>query len=172
MKHFLLFVPIIILFLFCSCDLDPSGPEMLGNEEHAIISTVLDSIIREQVPETVDVYDMTSTATNCTSLHIAFQHDDVGSDSLIDHYNSANNITYALDMDKLPDYVMLKDTDESDPYSGYYLFTCPGISNDGEMAVVEYSSISAPLSGCGMAALLEKRDGVWVMIWHEMIWIS
>jgi hypothetical protein len=75
-------------------------------------------------------------------------------------------------MDKLPDYVMLKDSEESDPYSGYIRFTRPGISNDGLSAVVEYSSISAPLAGSGMAAVLEKQDGVWVLIWLQMMWVS
>lgn len=172
MKRLLLFIPIVLFFLFCSCDLEPPGPEMLSNEEHAVLSAVIDSIKRIQTTETLDVYDLTTNVTNCTSLHIAFLQDSVGSDSLLDNYNSANDTRYALDMEKLPDYVMLKDTDESDPYSGYISFTRPGISNDCLTAIVEYSIISAPLCGSGMAALLEKHDGEWLLIWKKLMWIS
>ena len=174
-KFYYLFFTIIfvtVMFTSISCDIDPEDPPELNNEEHMIISAVLDSIKRGQVSETVDVYDMTSTMTYCTSLHIEFQHDGVGSDQLLDHYQSANNVAYALDMDKLPDYVMLKDSEESDRYSGYFLFTRPGISDNGLLAVVEYSSVSAPLCGIGMAALLEKQDDEWSVVWLEMIWIS
>ncbi|RKY54534.1 MAG: hypothetical protein DRP93_05040 [Candidatus Neomarinimicrobiota bacterium] len=164
---------IIFLLFLVACDLKPEGPPELSNEEHAIISAVLDSIMHQGHPlGTIDVYDLTTTSTNCPSLHIAFEQDSIGSDSLLNNYYNANRIRYALNMDKLPNYVMLKDTEEAEPYSGYTAFTRPGISNDGLLAIVEYSSMSAPLAGCGMAALLEKEDGEWQIVWVEMIWIS
>lgn len=168
----MIFVVIAGLALI-SCDLKPEGPPELSNEEHAVISAVLDSIIQQGHPlGTIDVYDLTTTSTNCPSLHIAFERDSIGSDSLLNNYYNANRIRYALNMDKLPDYVMLKDTEEAEPYSGYTAFTRPGISDDGLLAVVEYSSVSAPLCGIGMAALLEKEDGEWHIVWVEIIWIS
>ena len=164
---------IIFLLFLVACDLKPDEPPELSNEEHAIISAVLDSIMHQGHPlGTIDVYDLTTTSTNCPSLHIAFEQDSIGSDSLLNNYYNANRIRYALNMNKLPDYVMLKDTEEAEPYSGYTAFTRPGISNDGLLAVVEYSSMSAPLAGCGMAAMLEKEDGEWRVVWVEMIWIS
>ena len=173
MKRILLYVPIILLVLFSSFDLFGPSVPTLNNEEHAILSAVLDSMMQNQVAETIDVYDQTSTGTSATVLHLSFEHDSIDvPPSLISNYSSANRERYELDMDKLPDYVMLKDTEESGPYTGYILFTRPGISDDGLMAVVEYSSVSAPLCGIGVAALLEKQDGDWVVIWHDMMWIS
>lgn len=165
------FSAILLLFLV-SCIFKPNGPPELSNDEHAVISAVLDSIIHQYPRETIDVYDQTTTLTELPSLTIAFEQDSVGSNSLLSNYEDANQIRYALDMDKLPSYVMLKDTEEAEPFSGYTAFTRPGISNDGLMAVVEYSSMSAPLAGCGMAAVLEKQDGKWLVVWIEMIWIS
>ena len=172
MKRSIIFVVIAGLALI-SCDLKPEGPPELSNEEHAVITAVLDSIMQNQHPSgTIDVYDLTTTSTNCPSLSILFERDNIDSETLLNNYYRANRIRYALNMDKLPGYVMLKDTEEAEPYSGYTAFTRPGISEDGLLAVVEYSSVSAPLAGCGMAAVLEKEDGEWIMIWHEMIWIS
>lgn len=170
-RLFVLFV--IVGLALLSCDLNPDDPPQLSNEEHAVISAVLDSLRHSNDPTgTLDVYDQTSISTSIYSLSIAFDRDSVGSASLLNNYNTANSEIHTLDMDKLPDYVMLKDSDESDPYSGFIRFTRPGISDDGLYAVVEYSSISAPLAGSGMAAVLEKRDGEWVMIWLQMMWIS
>ncbi|MCD6446869.1 MAG: hypothetical protein J7L40_01750 [Candidatus Marinimicrobia bacterium] len=164
---------IIFLLFLVACDLKPDEPPELSNEEHAIISAVLDSIMHQGHPlGTIDVYDLTTTSTNCPSLHIAFEQDSIGSDSLLNNYYNANRIRYALNMDKLPDYVMLKDMEEAEPYSGYTAFTRPGISDDGLLAVVEYSSMSAPLAGCGMAVLLEKENEEWRVVWVKMIWIS
>ncbi len=164
---------VITGLVLISCIVKPEGPPELSNEEHAVIWAVLDSIMQREHPlGTIDVYDLTTTSTNCSSLHILFEQNSIGSDSLLDNYNDANRIRYALNMDKLPDYVMLKDALESEPYSGFTSFTRPGISNDGLLAVVEYSSMSAPLAGCGMAALLEKRDDEWQVVWMDMIWIS
>ena len=161
------------MVLFLSCDLFRPSEPTLSNEEHDIISAVLDSMMQTHTPSTIDVYDKTSTGTSASVLHIAFERDSLEVPStLISNYSAANRERYELDRDKLPDYVMLKDTDEAEPYSGYYSFTRPGISAEGSMAVVEYSFMSAPLAGCGMAALLEKQDGEWVVIWHEMMWIS
>ena len=164
---------IIFLLFLVACDLKPDEPPELSNEEHAVICAVLDSIIQQgHSSGTIDVYDLTTTSTNCPSLHIAFEQDSIGSDSLLDNYYDANRIRYGLIMDKLPDYVMLKDTEEAEPYSGYTAFTRPGISNDGLWALVEYSSVSAPLCGIGMAALLEKENEEWRVVWVKMIWIS
>lgn len=169
---------LMIIFLtlglvLLSCDLHPNDPPQLSNEEHAIISAVLDSLHRhDDQTGTLDVHDQTSITTNIYSLSIAFDRDSVGSASLLNNYNTANQGSYSLDMDKLPDYVMLKDTEETDPYSGFLRFTRPGISDDGLSAVVEYGSRSAPLVGSGMAALLEKKNGEWVIIWHDVIWLS
>jgi hypothetical protein len=172
MKRIIVSVVIMGLALI-SCDLRPDDPPQLSNEEHAVISAVLDSLRRHDDPTgTLDVYDQTSISTSIYSLSIAFDRDSVGSASLLNNYNTANLEIHTLDMDKLPVYVMLKDSEESDPYSGYIRFTRPGISNDGLSAVVEYSSISAPLAGSGMAAVLEKQDGVWVLIWLQMMWVS
>ena len=172
MKRTIILVVIAGLALI-SCDLKPEGSPELSNEEHAVISAVLDSIMQqEHSPATIDVYDLTTTSTNCPSLHIAFERDSIGSDSLLDNYYNANRIRYALNMNKVPDYVMLKDTEEAEPYSGYTAFTRPGISNDGLWAIVEYSSVSTPLCGIGMAVLLEKENGEWQVVWVEMIWIS
>jgi len=172
MKRSIILVVIAGLALI-SCDLKPDEPPELSNEEHAIICAVLDSIIQQGHPSgTIDVYDLTTTSTNCPSLSVAFEQDSIGSDSLLNNYYNANRIRYALNMDKLPDYVMLKDTEEAEPYSGYTAFTRPGISNDGLLAIVEYSSVSTPLCGIGMTALLEKEDGEWHIVWVEMIWIS
>ncbi|RLC29164.1 MAG: hypothetical protein DRH32_07825 [Deltaproteobacteria bacterium] len=156
-----------------ACDLKPDGPPELSNEEHAVICAVLDSIMQQGHPwGTIDVYDLTTTSTNCPSLSILFERNSVDSETLLNNYDNANRIRYALNVDKLPDYVMLKDMEEAEPYSGYTAFTRPGISDDGLLAVVEYSSVSAPLAGCGMAALLEKEDGEWRIVWVKMIWIS
>ena len=165
---------LIVTILLLSCSIFGQGNlPQLSNEEHAIISVVLDSMMQNHTPETIDVYDKTSTGTSASVLHIAFEHDSIEvPPTLISNYASANRERYELDMDKLPDYVMLKDSDEAEPYSGYYAFTRPGISEDGMLAIVEYSFMSAPLAGCGMAALLEKKDGEWVIVWHEMMWIS
>ena len=172
MKRSIILVVIAGLALI-SCVVKPEGPPELSNEEHAVIWAVLDSIMQHEHPlGTIDVYDLTTTSTNCPSLYIAFERDSIGSDSLLNNYNNANRVRYALNMDKLPDYVMLKDALESEPYSGFTGFTRPGISDDGLLAVVEYSSMSAPLAGCGMAALLEKRDDEWQVVWMDMIWIS
>lgn len=162
----------VLLFLL-SCSLfNSENIERLSNEEHAILSTVLDSMMRGQTLETIDVYDQTSTQISIYSLSIAFDQDSVGSSALLNNYNLANQICYELDMDNLPNYVMLKDTDESETYSDYYSFSCPGISEDGNTAVVECSLMSAPLAGCGMAYLLEKIDDNWMIIWNSVIWIS
>jgi hypothetical protein len=174
MKRINSLICISLLLVVMGCTLfKPNEAERLGTEEHAIISAVLDSILQQQYPlENIDVYDLTSTATNTASLTILFERNGVDSTSLLDNYIDANRIRYALDIDDLPDYVVLKDALESDPYSGYMDFSCPGISDDGLMAVVEYSSISAPLAGCGMAVLLEKLEGEWHIVWIEMIWVS
>ena len=172
MKRSIILVVIAGLMLI-SCDLKPEGPPELSNEEHAVITAVLDSIMQNQYPlGTIDVYDLTTTSTNCPSLSILFERNSVDSETLLNNYYRANRIRYALNMDKLPGYVMLKDTEEAEPYSGYTAFTRPGISDDGLLAVVEYSSMSAPLAGCGMAVLLEKENEEWRVVWHEMIWIS
>jgi len=168
----MIFVVIAGLMLI-SCDIKPAESPELSNEEHAVICAVLDSIIQREHPlETIDVYDLTTTSTNCPLLHIAFEQDSIGSDSLLDNYDKSNRIRYALNMDKLPGYVMLKDALESEPYSGFTSFTRPGISNDGLLAVVEYSWVSAPLAGCGMVAMLKKENDEWQVVWIEMIWIS
>ncbi|MCF7832394.1 MAG: hypothetical protein K9N05_02305 [Candidatus Marinimicrobia bacterium] len=171
MKRSLVFLLIIGLMMI-SCVIKPNDPPELNNEEHAVISAVLDSLIHLHLSGTIDVYDQTSTSINSSSLSIIFQRDSIGSGSLLDIYNEANRTGYSLNMDKLPNYVVLKDTEESEPYSGYTHFTRPGISDDGLMAVVEYSQVSAPLCGIGMAAYLEKQDDEWVIIWLVMIWIS
>jgi len=171
MKRSIILVVIAGLALL-SCDLKPEGPPELNNEEHAVISTVLDSIIQQHPSGTIDVFDLTGTSTNCPSLSILFQRNSVESETLLNNYDHANREQYALNMDKVPDYVMLKDTEEAEPYSGYTSFTRPGISDDGLTAIVEYSEISAPLCGIGMAAYLEKCDGEWCVVWLEMIWIS
>ena len=173
MKRIHVLIGILLLALAISCEFfKPNEPERLGPEEHAIICAVLDSLKQQHPLENIDVYDLTSTAINTASLHILFERNGVDPISILDNYIEANHIRYALDMDDLPDFVVLKDALESDPYSGYTSFTRPGISNDGLMAVVEYSSMSAPLAGCGMAALLEKRDGNWQLVWIKMIWVS
>jgi len=167
----MIFIMITALALI-SCDLDPEGPPELSNEEHAVISTVLDSIIQQGPLGTIDVFDLTSTATNCPSLSILFERYSVDSETLLNHYFNANKISYSLNMDKVPSFVMLKDTEEAEPYSGYTSFTRPGISENGLLAVVEYSSVSAPLAGIDMAVYLEKEDGEWRVVWIEMIWMS
>ena len=173
MKRIVAFSVLLVLLLLASCDLfKPAGPETLSNEEHTIISAVLDSMMQSHAPETIDIFDQTSTATNSISLNIAFERDSIGSQPLLVNYDTANRKRYALDMDKLPNYVMLKDTEEAEPYSGYFSFTRPGISDDGLWAIVEYSFMSAPLAGCGMAAVLEKKFGEWVVVWDVMIWVS
>ena len=173
MKRCLLFVPIILLILLFSCSLFGPSEPTLSDEEHAILSVVLDSMMVNRTTTTIDVYDMTSTGTSASVLHIAFERDSIEvPSSLLSNYSSANRQRYELVMDKLPDYVMLKDTDEAEPYSGYYSFTRPGISEDGETAIVEYSFMSAPLAGAGYAVLLEKHVGEWVVIWRDMMWIS
>lgn len=172
MKRSIILVVIAGLALI-SCDLKPEGPPELSNEEHAVICAVLDSVILHEHPlGTIDVYDLTTTSTNCPSLSILFERNSVDSETLLNNYYNVNQIRYALNMDKLPGYVMLKDTEEAEPYSGYTAFTRPGISDDGLWAVVEYSSMSAPLAGCGMAVLLENENGEWRVVWVEMIWIS
>jgi len=164
---------VIAGLMLISCVVKPEEPPELSNEEHAVICAVLDSVMQREHPlGTIDVFDLTTTSTNCPSLYIIFERDSIGSNSLLNNYAEANRVRYALNMDKLPDYVMLKDTEEAEPYSGYTEFTRPGISDDGLLAIVEYSSISAPLAGCGKAALLEKRDGEWHVVWIKMIWIS
>lgn len=164
---------VILLLFLVACVVKPDEPPELSNEEHAVICAVLDSIMQHEHPlGTIDVYDLTTISTNCPSLSILFERDGVDSETLLNNYYRANRIRYALNMNKLPDYVMLKDTEEAEPYSGYTAFTRPGISEDGLLAVVEYSSVSAPLAGCGMAALLEKENGEWRLVWVEMIWIS
>jgi len=171
MKRSLVLVLIIGLMMI-SCVIKPNDTPELNNEEHAVISAVLDSLIHQHPSGTIDVYDQTSTSVNSSSLSIIFQQDSIGSGSLLDIYNEANRTGYSLNMDKLPNYVVLKDTEESEPYTGYTHFTRPGISDDGLMAIVEYSEVSAPLCGIGMAAYLEKQDDEWVMVWLGMIWIS
>lgn len=172
MKRSIILVVIAGLMLI-SCIVKPEGPPELSNEEHAVICAVLDSIMQHEHPlGIIDVYDLTTTSTNCPSLYIAFERDSIGSDSLLDNYDKANRIRYALNMDKLPDYVMLKDALESEPYSGFTSFTRPGISDDGLLAIVEYSSMSAPLCGICMGAMLKKENEEWHVVWIEMIWIS
>lgn len=173
MKRIHILIGLALLLLSMGCTIfRPNDPESLGVDEHAIISAVLDSILQQDPLENIDVYDLTSTAINAESLNILFERHGVDSTSLLNNYINANRIRYTLDIDDLPDFVVLKDALESDPYSGYIDFTRPGIRNDGLQAVVEYSSISAPLAGCGMAALLEKLDGVWQIVWIKMIWVS
>ena len=171
MKRSLVLVLIIGLMMI-SCVIKPNDPPELNNEEHAVISAVLDSLIHQHPSGTIDVYDQTSTSVNSSSLSIIFQQDSIGSGSLLDIYNEANRTGYSLNMDKLPNYVFLNDTAATETYTGYTHFTRPGISDDGLMAIVEFSEISAPLCGIGMAVYLEKQDDEWVLVWLGMIWIS
>ncbi len=170
MKKTLLALSCIVVLLL-SCDFHPDDTNNMTNEEHAIISAVLDSIRYQYSPTNVDVYDLSSTNTNCSSLNIAFEIDSIETDTLLNIYYDANRLQYYLNRDKLPDYITLKDRDESNPYTGYLSFTRPGISEDGLIAVVEYSCMGAPLAGAGYAVLLEKHSGQWQMIWHKMMWI-
>jgi hypothetical protein len=169
-KHKNILITLALLVLIMGCSLfKPNEEKGLGSVEHAVISAVLDSIIHQYPRETIDVYDQTTTAINSASLFIAFERDSINSDSLLANYSDANQIHYALNIDKLPSYVMLKDTDESELFTGYTAFTRPGISDNGLMAVAEYSSVSAPLAGCGMAAVLEKHGETWRVIWIKTI---
>ncbi|MEA2077548.1 MAG: hypothetical protein U9O95_05970, partial [Candidatus Marinimicrobia bacterium] len=84
---------VILLLFMVACGLQPEGPPELSNEEHAVISAVLDSIIQQGHPSgTIDVFDLTTTSTNCPSLYIAFERDSIDSDSLLDNYHDANRI--------------------------------------------------------------------------------
>ena len=169
MKKLILLI-ISVLFLM-SCDIHPDDPELLNNDEHAIISAVLDSLMQLSIPESINIYDQTSTLINCASLNIAFERDSIHADSLIKNYYDSNRIPYSLNIDKLPDYVVLKDTEESDPFSGYIAFSRPAICNNGLFALVEYHSMSAPFAGSGTAVVLEKQNHKWIIIWQDIMWI-
>lgn len=168
MKHIMIIFVALSLALL-SCDLEPQGPPELSDEEYAVISTVIDSIMHNHPSETIDVYDLTITLTNCSSLHLAFEQDSVGSDSLLANYDHANLIRYSMDMDKLPDYVMLKDALETDPYAGLIAFTRPGISDDGLWAIVEYNIWSETLGSSFTGILLNKQSNQWTIIWGKAI---
>lgn len=168
---FVLFL-VFLLFITESCSLFSSHePELAGEEEHHVIQAVLDSLM--SFADSVNVYDQTTIMINTNSIRTAMNRDLIVRDvSLLSNYNNANNMISYFDKDLFADNVILREIDTSAFYTGYWRFSCPGISINGKWAVVEFSSISAPLSGGGSAAMLKKEEDEWKIIWIKMLWIS
>jgi hypothetical protein len=169
LKYFLLF----LILLITACDIfEPrSEPETMNAQEHLIILTVLDSALG--MADTAYIDNGTMTNIDIESMQILLNLQSVAYDaSVLNNYRKANQETYLFNKDLLPENVVLEERDTNNIYTGNFCFSRPGISNDGQYALVEFHRISAPLSGGGYAAFLIKQDGLWRLHWYDMIWIS
>ena len=174
MKQRLLYVPFIVLILLSGCLRTVVYPA-LSEEEHAVISAVIDSVLNWGYPEEYvpEVYNLTAKWFFSDVLRYALERDSISVDtSIYASYNIGNEKRWSLLSLYLPENVVLKSPSSEYPFTGYMDFSKPAFSDDGKYAIVEFGQTWAPLAGHGMGYLLENRDGDWVIIWSEGIWIS
>lgn len=170
MKRIFVFA-LFLIFLLSGCSLFESDePQSMNNEEHLIITALIDSLMKA---DSISVYEQTTLMINTDDIRLAMNHDTIlRPPSLLSNYETVNQKIYLFDPEKLPPNITLNPIDPDDMYASCWRFSCPGISSSGESALVEYSIMSAPLCGSGNVALLKKNDGVWRVVWFQMLWIS
>lgn len=167
---------IILPTLFClilvlaSCNVfSPSGMRTMSRTEHAIISAIIDSM--RNIGDTVKVYDISDSLIHTDKIRYKLEKDSISVDTaLYGIFESINQNRRILDVDQLPENVILESSENPKRYSTTMCFSRPAISRDGNTAIIEYLWNTSPGIQVREATLLNKQDGEWQIVWYRVMY--
>ncbi len=188
----LFFLLFPMLFLLACSDDDPvsAAPSNLADDEYAVWSATLDSMVVWEKDDVVVLQSATDSYALGDSAMAAYVKQQLKvTDAVLQHY-AAQNLQVATIERKLTlpvDYVLLAPSEienilnqggYEEMYSRYpdcngvTTLSRVGFNTDHSTALVYMTHTTGYLAGAGWAVLLRKVSGVWQVIANTIVWVS